>query len=176
MGTVIRLIGPGGAGKSTTGALLARRLGVAFIDLDASFTERYGNISAYIHRHGYEAHARENVAMYCGLQREPRDYVIALSSGFMTYSCDIHPEYAAVCRTVEESPTTFLLLPSFEYERCVAETLRRQMTRPFAQSAEKEEAKIRRRFPIYMAMHTRKIETARLVSAVVHEIISALPA
>jgi shikimate kinase len=31
---MIHLVGPGGAGKSTVGALLADRLGVAFIDLD----------------------------------------------------------------------------------------------------------------------------------------------
>jgi shikimate kinase len=37
---VIRLIGPGGAGKSTISALLAERLGVHFVDLDRHFADR----------------------------------------------------------------------------------------------------------------------------------------
>ena len=36
---MIRLVGPGGAGKTTTGALLAQRVGMPFIDLDERFTE-----------------------------------------------------------------------------------------------------------------------------------------
>jgi shikimate kinase len=34
---MIPLIGPGGAGKSTIGALVAERLGVPFVDLDRHF-------------------------------------------------------------------------------------------------------------------------------------------
>src|SRR3954463_2771454 len=64
---MIRLIGPGGAGKSTIGALLARRLDAAFADLDRHFADRAGDISEYIGRHGYDAYARENVEAYCSL-------------------------------------------------------------------------------------------------------------
>ena len=42
---MIRLIGPGGAGKSTIGALLAERLNVPFLDLDRHFAGRLGDIS-----------------------------------------------------------------------------------------------------------------------------------
>ena len=48
---MIRLIGPGGAGKSTIGALLADRLDVTFLDLDRHFAGRLGDISEYIGRH-----------------------------------------------------------------------------------------------------------------------------
>ena len=51
----ITLIEPGGAGKSTVGAVLAERLGVRFIDLDRCFAERHGDISAYLRQFGYEA-------------------------------------------------------------------------------------------------------------------------
>jgi len=42
------LVGPGGAGKSTIGALLAERLALPFVDLDAWFAARGGDISEYI--------------------------------------------------------------------------------------------------------------------------------
>jgi len=45
--TVIHVIGPGGAGKSTAGPLVAARLGVAFYDLDARFAAVAGDIDAY---------------------------------------------------------------------------------------------------------------------------------
>jgi shikimate kinase len=49
---MIQLIGPGGAGKSTIGALLAERLDVIFVDLDRHLTGRVGDISEYISRYG----------------------------------------------------------------------------------------------------------------------------
>lgn len=64
---MIHLIGPGGAGKSTIGALLADRLDVRFVDLDEQFAGRIGDISDYIGRHGSEAYARENIEGYCSL-------------------------------------------------------------------------------------------------------------
>lgn len=86
---MIRLIGPGGVGKSTIGALLAQRLDVPFLDLDRHLAGRVGDISEYIDRHGYEAYARENIEAYCSLFRaEIRPGVVALSSGFMTYGSD----------------------------------------------------------------------------------------
>src|SRR5207237_317566 len=42
MSGTIRLIGPGGAGKTTVGAALAERLAIPFLDLDAEFTARHG--------------------------------------------------------------------------------------------------------------------------------------
>jgi shikimate kinase len=172
---MIQLIGPGGAGKSTIGAVLAERLDVPFLDLDRHFADTVGDISEYIDRHGYDAYARENVEAYCSLFREEtRPDVLALSSGFMTYSSDAHPEYADVRREIEECTQTFLLLPSLDRELCVAETVRRQVARPFARSLQREEAVIRTRFEIYMALPMRKIETMRPGSAIVDEILGAL--
>jgi len=172
---MIRLVGPGGAGKSTIGALLAERLGVAFLDLDRHFNGRVGDISEYIGRHGYSAYARDNVETYCSLFLGgicPE--VIALSSGFLTYARDTHPQYLSVCRELERSPTTFVLLPSLDRELCVAETVRRQIARPFGRSPAMEEAVIRARFETYMAVPVRKIETMRPVTAVVDAIVAAL--
>jgi shikimate kinase len=171
----IHLIGPGGAGKSTIGALLAERLEFAFLDLDRHLAGRVGDISEYIGRHGYDVYARENVEAYCSLFRAGiRPGVVALSSGFMTYAPDIHPEYPRVRRELERHPHTFVLLPSLDRDACVAETVRRQIARPFGRSSAKEEAVIRARFEIYMAVPVRKIETMRPVAAAVEEIVAAL--
>jgi shikimate kinase len=172
---MIRLIGPGGAGKSTIGPLLAQRLGGSFLDLDRYFAGRVGDISEYIRRHGYGAYARENIEAYCSLFRgEIRPDVVALSSGFMTYSNDAHVEYAGARRELEECAQTFVLLPSLDRELCVAETVRRQVARPIGRSPEREEVVIRARFEVYTALPTRKIETMRPTAAIVDEILAAL--
>jgi shikimate kinase len=136
---MITLIGPGGAGKSRVGALLAERLGMTFVDLD---------------------------------QSEPS--VVAVSSGFMTYPPDIHSDYVRLRCRIERSPTTFVLIPSLDREICAAETVRRQLARPFARSAAAEEAVIRHRFPIYAGLRARKIETMRPLAAIVHELVAAI--
>ena len=92
----------------------------------------------------------------------------------MTYASDIHPEYSRVRRELEQHPNTFVLLPSFDRDVCVAETVRRQIARPFGRSSAKEEAVIRARFEIYMALPVRKIETMRPAAAAVDEIVAAL--
>src|SRR4051794_12957944 len=47
---------------------------------------------------------------------------------------DIHPDYSRVRGEFEHSPNTFVLLPSVDLDVCVAETVRRQIGRPFARS------------------------------------------
>ena len=172
---MIRLIGPGGAGKSTIGALLAKRLDVTFLDLDRHVVGRVGDISQYINRRGYDAYARENVEAYCSMSHGGiRPGVVALSSGFMTYGRDAHPEYGRIRRELEGCARTFVLLPSLNRELCVAETVRRQVARPFGRSPEKEEAVIRARFEIYTGLPMRKVETLRPTAVIVDEILAAL--
>ena len=172
---MITLIGPGGAGKSTLGALVAERLGIGFVDLDRCFEARAGDISAFIDRSGYDAYARANVETYRSLRGDGAEpHVVALSSGFMTYPSGTHPEYAGLRVAIEDSPTTFVLIPSLRCDICVAETVRRQLARPFARPAAKEEAVIRERFPIYVGLRSRKIETMRPLVVVVDELLTAI--
>ena len=176
-GMSVTLIGPGGAGKSTVGAALAKRLGLAFIDLDRRFADRNGNISAYISQRGYQAYARANVDIFASvLPDAPARYVAALSSGFMTYARTIHPDYTRIRHGIEMSAATFVLIPSVNHEQCVRETVRRQLGRPFARSVGEEEAVIRERFPLYMGLVAPKIETMRPLDVIVQDLLSRLEA
>lgn len=171
---MIRLVGPGGAGKSTAGRLLAQRLGIPFVDLDQEFVANVGDISKYLNSHGYDTYAKRNVDVYFTLATVVApEAVLVLSSGFMTYRSDIHPEYESCHRDIASSPSTFVLLPSLEFEACVAETVRRQLIRPFARSADREEHVIRTRFRVYINIPATKVETMRPVGEVIDEIVAA---
>ena len=171
----VTLIGPGGSGKTTTGAALADRLDVPFVDLDAEFAASRGDVSAYLDTHGYDAYASENVSLYSALTRAPEPFrVVALSSGFMTYRRDVHPSYPSLHETVASSPLTFVLLPTLDLETCVSEIVRRQLSRSFTRSPEREEQVIRTRFPIYADLPARKIETMRPVAVVVAELLAII--
>ena len=173
--TSITLIGPGAAGKSTVGALLAEQLAIPFVDLDRRFESRGGDIGEYIKRFGYEAYAHETVETYNSMSRNER-VVAVLSSGFMTYPRGVHPQYVHLRRYIEDSPTTLVLLPSLDYDVCVAETFRRQLARAFSGSREKEEAVIRELFPLYVSLRARKIETMRPLTAIVEELARTITA
>ena len=67
------LIGPGGVGKSTVGALLAQAMSYRFIDLDSEFCEQVLNIRQYIQRNGYERYVRENAALCSRLTENPHE-------------------------------------------------------------------------------------------------------
>jgi shikimate kinase len=169
----IHLVGPGGAGKSTVGPILAARLGTSFIDLDRCFTERAGDISDYLRRHGYAAYARRNVEVYRALASVSSG-VLALSSGFMTYAPDVHADYAAIREAIARSATTFVLLPSLDAETCIAEIVRRQLQRQLGLVPLREETKIRERFHIYIALPAAKVTTNEPPAHVAEEIASRL--
>jgi shikimate kinase len=170
---MIRLIGPGGAGKTTVGVALARRLGTAFVDLDERFKVTAGDISDYLKARGYQAYAGKNIQVYLdALQSLGMHVVLALSSGFMTYEDDVHPAYLDIHRDIVASASTVALLPSFDCETCVTETVRRQLRRPFSRSAAREEQVIRQRFSVYRDLPTQKFETMKPIEAVVDEIVT----
>lgn len=173
---MIRLIGPGGAGKTTTGRLLADRIGMPFIDLDELFMTTVGSISDVISAEGYSVYAARNVALYIGRMERMDDQsaVFALSSGFMVYPTDIHPRYAA-CRTdIIDDAQTFVLLPSMERNISIEETVRRQLGRPFCRSPQRERRVIAERFDLYRSLPCEKIETMRPLPDVVASIASLI--
>jgi shikimate kinase len=116
---MIRLIGPGGAGKSTIGAVLADSLALPFLDLDRTFVEEHADIDHFIGSHGYHAYARANVEVYRTLIHNEQDGVLALSSGFMTYPPAINREYADLRRDIERSTTTSCSSPHSTWGRAL---------------------------------------------------------
>lgn len=77
----IVLVGPMGAGKSVAGALLARRLGLAFVDVDAEVEAEAGARIADLFRDAGEAafRARESALLARCLARDRR--VVATGGG-----------------------------------------------------------------------------------------------
>jgi shikimate kinase len=153
--------------ESSVGHALAKRLGAAFIDLDEEFKVRAGDITTYINANGYHACAGQNVRAYVeAVVALQEGAVIALSSGFMTYDPDVDATYPELRAQIATRPTTFVLLASLDYEVCVCETVRRQLTRPFSRSAEREEEVIRQRFGACCQLPAMKVETLGPIDAV----------
>jgi shikimate kinase len=148
---------------------------VPFVDLDGEFAVRVGDISAYLEAHGYPAYANRNIQVYLDtIEAFDENVVLALSSGFMTYDDDAHPNYQGVRADIVASRSTAVLLPSFALETCVSETVRRQMKRSFSRSAAQEEQVIRTRFAVYWELPATKFETTKPVEAVVDDLIAHL--
>ena len=75
------LVGFMGAGKSTTGRALARRLGCLFVDLDARVAARFGlDVAEIFRRHGEPAFRAEEARQLAGCGRWD-DVVVATGGG-----------------------------------------------------------------------------------------------
>ena len=62
-GEILFLLGPGGVGKSTLGAAMARQSGWPLLDLDLQFCDRIQDITDFIAANGYPAYRAANLAM-----------------------------------------------------------------------------------------------------------------
>jgi hypothetical protein len=93
----------------------------------------------------------------------------------MTYAEEVHRSYVEIPAAIAESSTTFVLVPSLDVETCVAEIVRRQVRRQLGLLASREEAKIRNRFSIYLALPAVKVQTMQSPDQDVIKIIDPLP-
>lgn len=172
---LIHIIGPGGAGKTITGSALAERLDIECIDLDNEYLNSR-SIDDDIRLHGYSSYAKKNTEYYLDLTATRTTAIVILSSGFMTYGSDIHPEVESIHKHILDSPTTILLMPSFDLEECVQEIVKRQMAKTYVKSSVVHQTEmIRLRFPIYRPMGNIQVTTNKPVSEVVDKIVSQLP-
>lgn len=175
---LIHLIGPGGAGKTTTARLLKKEFGFQYHDLDEIFMIQEGNISHFINVYGYRQYAIRNLEIYTQLSQSlslSDMRIIVCSSGFMCYPDDISKDYLRIKKQIENHDFTFLLLPSLNLETCVNEIINRQVQRSYLNlSKEKETQKIRKRFPVYTDLKCKIIFTHQDENKVALEIYSQL--
>ncbi|MEC5397350.1 shikimate kinase [Uliginosibacterium sp. H1] len=172
----MHLVGPGGAGKTTIGPLLASRVGARFMDLDAAFPCGAGAIPGFIARNGYMAYARKNIERYGSLVSGiDQPTVFALSSGFMTYPEDTTPDYSAIRARIADDALSILLLPSLDEEECARIIVARQLQRTYLEAdAAREEARLRERFPLFMALRCKRILSKDDPRLVASRIVQAL--
>ena len=167
------LIGPGGVGKSTVGALLAQEMNYRF----SEFCEQLLNIRQYIQRNGYERYVRDNAALCSRLLAEnPHEKrVVVLSSGFL--ATDVCPEIVAGNQQlVRQSGYSILLLPSEDIDIATRIVVARQLMRGFGLVREKEEMKFRQRFREYCALDDCRVvssEEPERVAELVREKVAA---
>jgi shikimate kinase len=158
---IAHLIGPGGAGKTTVGAILANRLNWRFVDMDQCFLASIGDISEFIDRHGYLQYAARNVQLYTRIRDDAlAPTVCAVSSGFMTYPEYVAPIYSSLRDSIEANALTALLMPTFELKTCTDLIVARQLARTYLNAIEASETtKIHNRFPLYMRLGCSRFQS-----------------
>ncbi|MBL3610581.1 shikimate kinase [Rhodovulum sulfidophilum] len=143
------LIGPGGVGKTTTGRVLAPRLGYAFSDLDDYFCETVENIRSFISRFGYRDYVIQNARCFHEMISAcDTDAVIALSSGFLIVETAADVVQANREAVLSLGPTV-LLVPSYNHDTAADIVARRQAGRGFNLIEDKERKKFLERIPVY---------------------------
>lgn len=78
----IYLIGPRACGKTTIGKELAQALGRSFVDTDALFVKKHGEIAAFVDAHGWEAFRDAEAAVLEQVHRE-NDHVVGCGGGIV---------------------------------------------------------------------------------------------
>lgn len=151
------LIGPGGAGKSTSGKILAEKLGHKLIDLDMEFMNQVGHIGLFIDSFGYEKYARRNSELfYLLLNNCSEDIVFVLSSGFLVHKG--HEELVSKhVKTLKTNGTSILLLPSEDKNEAVEIIVKRQLSRGIELKEKDERRKITERYDKYLKFGDIKV-------------------
>lgn len=143
---LVFIVGPGSAGKSTTGRFLADKLGYEFVDLDLVFCERISRIGDFITEKGYRVYSETNSILFEQLLEEyPTKTVFPLSSGFLVH--EDSPELVRKHKILlNEKGISILLLPSPSLKESMDIIIPRQMAREYLDLVEeREKAKLKSR-------------------------------
>jgi shikimate kinase len=156
-----------GAGKSTTGRLLADRLNWTFLDLDAHLESRTGaTIPQLFERHG-EAHFRrlESSALASALGHNHT--VLALGGGT--------PEELTNRLLLEQTPATFTIFLDAPFPTLFDRCMLQEIARPVLADPTAAQLRFQKRHPLYHRLANLTIATADLTaSQTVDSILFAL--
>ena len=156
-----------GAGKSTIGRLLAKRLGWDFLDLDAHLEQRTGSTIPEIFAQQGEARFRrlESTALASALTR--KNTVIALGGGT--------PESLTNRLLLEQTPATLTVFldapfPTL-FDRCVLQDI----ARPVLSDPDAAQTRFAQRRPHYIRLASHTVNTTDLTpEETVTALLSAL--
>jgi shikimate kinase len=145
-----------GAGKSTTGRLLAARLNWSFLDLDAHLEARTGaTIPQLFERHG-EAHFRrlESSALASALGQNHT--VLALGGGT--------PEELTNRLLLEQTPATFTIFLDAPFPTLFDRCMLQDIARPVLADPTAAQLRFQKRHPLYRRLANLTIDTADLTA------------
>ena len=169
----LALIGYRGTGKSTVGALLARRLGLAFVDTDRLVESRGGeSIASIFARGGEELFRDAESAALNSLLEPPVPRVVACGGGIV-----LRRENRAVLRKLAPGRVFLLTAPAEVIARRVAGDERSAATRPpLTDLSFDEEIRevLRKREPLYRELADHLIRTEEKKPAEIAEEICRL--
>ena len=155
------LIGVMGCGKTTVGRMLAKRLGMRFVDMDTEIERENGTITGIFERLGEEAFRDLETAMAKRLAAED-GLVVSTGGGIVK-----RPENLAVFR--RNGLIVFLDRPAVE----ILKTLRTD-TRPLLKDhPERLHAILAERYPLYLAQCDRRIDASGTFRSTLARVISA---
>jgi shikimate kinase len=156
-----------GAGKSTTGRLLASELGWEFLDLDTHLENRTGaTIPELFSRHG-EAHFRrlESTALASALGRS--NVVLALGGGT--------PEDLTNRLLIEQTPGTLAVFLDAPFDVLFDRCLLQQIDRPVLADTAAAQLRFERRRPLYHRLSRIVVDTSSITAGeTVQAILSQL--
>jgi len=167
---VILLVGFMGAGKTSVGKLLAKRLKTSFVDLDDLIVAREGRSIAQIFEEAGESgfRSRESAALQELLfgSTSPTDAVVmALGGGALS-----KPENRAAIQRYK-AQTIFLDAPIEElFQRCLAQQLPRPLLKDFSSFRELYLSRV----PQYSEVAARIETSGKTVNQVCEEVFSHL--
>jgi shikimate kinase len=154
---IIFIIGPGGVGKSTSGKILAEKLGYKLIDLDLEFLNQVGDIGSFIDSFGYTKYSYTNSELFYSLLNEgSKNTVFILSSGFLVHK-GLEELVHKHAKTLQAKGTSILLLPSRNINETVEIVVKRQINRGIGLKEKNERVKIKERFSKYLNFGDIKI-------------------
>lgn len=168
----IYMIGPGGVGKTTTGPILAAKLGMSFIDLDDEFCLRILNIGHFLKAYDYAKYVAANSELFFNLTSElDRPHVIALSSGFL-----IHKTHEKIIekniQAVRSTGLSIMISPSKDNRISSEIVAARQITRGFGLNYPTEQAKFLNRIDTYKSLsdiQVYSIDTPEKITSLIVE-------